>query len=363
MPFSIQLLQRIPVKLVLTIAALLATSVLLIHGNPTIVGYVRFECLGGAESTDTVVSVQFHQKPGLIGRVDTANPAAGETTLSVQDSAFSANDFSTTPHYLLITSGTHKGRFFNITSNSASDIAIDTGSETLIGFSPSDSVMVIPHWTLDTLLPPASQTSVHESTGVLPSHRQTEIHFFDTTTNGIVLSPDRIYFVTASGWHQAEKNYPAAGDTVIEPGTAMVIRHAAGAADTQFYANSHVLQEDLAQAIEVDATAPRDKPLSMMRPVPVALSDLDLESVFAVSASTSPADRKDQLLVFETTSGAVNSMPSKTYFRIGGDWVLDDGATFPNSNSAEIPAGAAMVIRKSPNGTGVSQIWLNSPRY
>ncbi len=333
------------------------------YAERPIVGYVRFDCLGGVESQDTVISVQFHRPPSLIGRASNVSAIAGETTLAIQDAGFLADSFTGVPHYAIVTSGTARGQFFNVSSNSTTEVVIDTGSATLAGLAAGDSLMVIPHWTLNTLFPQATQTALHESTGALPSQRQTELHFFDVSSKGIELSADSVYFVTSTGWKQVEKGYPSANDVVIPPGSAMIVRHPAGAASTEFHAYSHVLQSDFALSLEADALVTMDRTVSLARPVPVTLENLDLDSVFEESATSNPGDRKDELLVFSTTSGAINTLPTTTYFRTSGSWVLDDNNTYPNANTDEISAGAAMVIRKAPDGSGSSMIWLNTARY
>ena len=328
-----------------------------------IVGYLKTDCLGdGAQSRDTVVSVPFQSHGAFQGQLSSVDLQAGQSTLNFGSTIGAADDFANSPHFVLFKSGAAAGRMFSITSNTATSVVIDTGSETLSGVAAGNIAQIVPHWTLDTLLPPDTQSTIHESSGVLPTQRASEVLLFDTTSEGILLSPDRVFFVTASGWKQVGEGYPDAGNTVLAPGSGMVIRHAAGAAGTEFISHGVVEEADVATVLRSRSEGPQDNTVSLLRPIPTKLEDLDLESYFTLSASNDAGDRQDELFVFGTTLGTVNTFPTAKYFRTASGWIEDDGSTYPVSNDTEIPAGSAFVIRKASSGGG-NQIWVNAARY
>lgn len=327
------------------------------------VGFNKVTCKGGS---DTVVAVPFHERPafsGKIGPLPSVNAGiavitpAGNVTLP-------ANAYSAAPHYLRFRDGAMDGAWFEVTANTSASLSIAIGDASLGGLTAGEMFDVIPHWTLETLLPKASQVTLHPSTGKLPPGRESTLMLADVTREGIRLAPDRIFFVNSQGWFQSAGGFPEADDVVVKPGQVLVIRHKPGAADTIFRTTNRVHRHDHPTILTSGPEGPQDHAIGLMRPLAVKLTDLDLdETAFVDSASNAPADRKDELLVYDNVSAALNKAPSKTYFRIAGQWVEDAGGTFPLANNAVIPPSTAILIRKAATSTERTLVWVNSPRY
>lgn len=328
-----------------------------------IVGYNKIDCPGGS---DTAIGIPFHRAPVFYGMIE-GNPGATNSLALITPAgspSLAANAFTSTPHYLRILSGNMGGSHFEIRANSGQSITIEVGSEDISALAADDRFDIVPHWTLSDLFPPDSQIALHASTGLLPSTRGSRVLFANQSSDGIDLAPDRIYFVTDQGWFQAAAGFPAADDVVVRPGEVLIIRHNEGADDTVFFTTSHVNGHKSTVGIRSRSAGPQDNSISLVRPVPVKLSELDLGSgVFEESASTDPADRKDELFVYDNLTQAQNKGPETTYFRVAGQWKEDDGNVYPDSDSAEIQPSTALMLRKSSTALDEVVKWTNTPRY
>jgi uncharacterized protein (TIGR02597 family) len=327
------------------------------------VGFNKTVCKGGS---DTVVTVPFHRNPvftGKIGPLPSVNAGVAVIT-PAGNSILPTSAYTAVPHYLRFRDGSMDGAWFEITANTSASISIAIGDASLGGLVAGEMFDVIPHWTLGTLLPKATQATLHPSTGKLPPGRASTLMLADVTREGIRLAPDRIYFVNSQGWFQAAGGFPVADAVVVHPGRVLVIRHKPGAEDTIFRTTDRVHRYDHPMVLTSGPGGPQDHAIGLMRPVPVKLSDLGLDgTAFLDSASNAPADRKDELLLYDNSSAALNKAPSKTYFRVTGQWFEDAGGSYPAANEALIPPSTAIIIRKAATSTTRAVVWVNSPRY
>ena len=342
---------------------LLGEAALMAEVSTGVVGYNKVVCKGG---TDTVVTVPFFRKPVFTGRLESQPTGNGDAvTIDPEGSpTFTAGLFSDKPHYLRFTSGSLAGRWYEITSHDESTITINTRGDGLGQLAADDQFDVVPHWTLSTVWPEDTQEAIHISTGKLPVDRKTRVMLADVTTEGIGLAPNRIFFLTADGWFQVSSGHPPADDVVIAPGQMVVIRHPVGLTDTAFYPMQQVHDHEHEVLLRTRIGGKQDNCIGLVRPVPVALSALDLDGTsFMESGSTDPGDRKDELLVFDNLTPGLNRQPAGVFFRVGGEWREDDGDTFPVADTVTIPPSTPIVIRKSGTAGGNPIRWVNSPRY
>jgi len=327
-------------------------------------GFLKFDC---PANSDTVVSAPFHRAPRWAGRAagSPTDQGGGTARLSLKDSpSFTAGELTSTPHFLYCrdTSGAHQGRHFRIVTHGASTIDVTASLAELGSLTTDGLVSVIPAWTLETLFPPGTQTTLHASTGPLATDRVSELLFFDTTTAGTSLAPSRRFYVTATGWFEAG-TFVSAGNTVIEPGQAFLIRHPAGVAMTSFVPNQQVYGGLVTTAVRVSTEMARDTMVALPRPVAMTLDQLDFgPGQFVESNSTAPADRKDQLLVFDNAEALRNKQPDATFFRSGGQWVRD-AVGFPPGGQVTIEPSAGLLLRKASGANNTPVLWVNSPTY
>lgn len=97
------------------------------------------------------VGIPFIREPAITPKYVTASTNAGATTITSAGALFIPNAFNNT-HSVLFISGPSDGLAFPITSNTASDLAID-GSIPFPLKANLDRFLVIPDWTLGTLIP------------------------------------------------------------------------------------------------------------------------------------------------------------------------------------------------------------------
>lgn len=327
------------------------------------VGYLRFDCLPGS---DTPLSVPFQRPARWSGKLGSP-PAAqggGTTRLALAGSpAFAAGELLATAHFLFVRDSTGPaGRHFPIIAHTAATIDVSSSPDSIAGLAEGDLVSVIPGWTLATLFPPATQSTFHLSTGPLASQRGSELLLFNDTGEGAALAPSRRFFVTSSGWLEVG-DYSDAGDVIIPPNQPFVVRHREGAAATTFVPLDEVSSEGVALPLVTVNGSVKEVRLAPPRPVPASLDQLGLSgSVFTESTGTGPADRKDELVVFDGTAPGINRSPSAVYFRSGGQWLLDTTG-FPSSGGTMIEPSDGLLIRKAAGTSATTSWWINLPVY
>ncbi|MEM9017106.1 MAG: TIGR02597 family protein [Verrucomicrobiota bacterium] len=328
------------------------------------VGFLRIPC---AANADTIVSVPFRDAPSYEGILSAPPSVDGETaSLAVGDTpSWEKDEFVRTPSFVRFLSGSRTGSHYRILNNSSENVSIQIGTDTLTSVSAGDLFEIVSYWTLNSLFPPGSQTTIHESASVFASTRKTEVLLFDLNTNGIELAPNQVFFLTNGTWHRADEGFPEAGDTVIPPGAALIIRHPDTVTSTSFVVSQFVDQNPLSTTLRTRTDGGIDHTIAVSQPIAIQLQNLQLSGagVFEESSSTSAGDRSDELLVYENALAIVNQKPSATYFRSGGAWLEDTGASFPNADDETIPPGVGIVIRKAATVDGAYHFWVNTPTY
>lgn len=324
---------------------------------------VGFVALDIQPDSDTVVTVGFHQAPEFSGKLSGAPLISdGAATLNLQAGSGigTGNQFAGS-HYIRVRTGNESGKILPILSNTASSVTVDLEGAAGLQIAIGDQISIIPWWTLETLFPSAKQPAAQQSAGDLPPDRKLEMLLY-TGGVGTSLSPSRIFFLTASGWKESKRGFPSAGGVIIRPYAVMVMRSKSGGAAWKLFSSGSVNANDSAILLQTSANEPQDNVIGIDRPVAAKLSELGLESAFEESASNDSADRKDELLILDNSEGTKNRPPAATYFRSGGQWILDD-AGFPESGNDVIPAEAGLIVRKSVSQNGLPVVWVNQANY
>jgi uncharacterized protein (TIGR02597 family) len=329
----------------------------------TPVGYVKFTCLAGS---DTAVSVPFHATPRWRGRLsaEPTSASGGLMRLSFAGNpGFATDSLINPPHYLYFPpNSAAAGRTLVIAAHAADSADVRATEAEVSGLVAGTPVQIIPAWTLNSLFPPSTQTTMHVSASPLLPDRRSEILFFDETTRGKTLAPTRRFFLTPAGWFESGTFLPAGGVTIL-PGQPFTIRHPAGSQPTNFVPHQQVFGGPVTIQIRTQTAGDQDTMVAPPRPVAVKLPDLGLNGgLFEVSPSTAPQDRRDQLMVFDNSTAAFNKQPSATYFRTPSGWVRD-APGFPAAGNVSINPSAGMLIRKATAANGNGATWVNQPNY
>ena len=328
-----------------------------------VVGFRQFDCPAGS---DTLLSVPFHPTPRWSGRLASAptSPQAGVMRLNLANpSVFVGGELLNHPHFVqLRDDSVSEGRHFRVVAHGGNFVEVMADSADLVGLTGDSRVSLLPAWTLESLFPPATQTTFHPSSGNLASTRASELLLFDQTTAGTNLAPTRIFFVTDSQWIEAG-SFEEAGAEVIEPGQAFLVRHSAGAEATTFLASQQVYGGAVTVALRVSAGSARDTLIALPRPVPTTLDELNPgPTVFEESPTTAPEDRRDQLLVYNNAEAARNKQPSAVYFRTNHQWVHDSEG-FPPSGSVVLEPSTGLLLRKAAGSSDGIVPWVQEPNY
>jgi len=326
-------------------------------------GYLKIQCPGGS---DTRVSAPFHPVAAWSGPLTSAPQMAGGGIIRLAvglPPEIEVGEFTASPHWALCRtlSGT-AGRHFFITAHNGSSIDVEDAAGDWTGVSAGAQIEVIPAWTLDSLFPAAQQSTFHLSTGRLAPTRGSELLLFNQVGKGTKLAPSRRFFITSSGWTSVDA-FVAAGNTMIAPGEAFMIRHPAGTAATEFVASEQVYGEVVRLGFRISDGTAQDTTLAPPRPVKVALAELDLApGLFEESGSNLPIDRKDELLVFDNAASGLNKTPSGTFFRKAGQWI-EDIAGYPVADLVKIEPSVGLVIRKAAGILDQTVQWPNEAPY
>jgi len=359
----------------LKIAATLAASFGLLAGGAladtaysNIVGYNTVTCLAGS---DTIVSVPFSDSIAF----------AGTTTATVVDNADGTHSItvntaptltSTVAYYLKFTTTAtadpHDGEVFEVitASSSGTTVVVDDMGDDLTNVVIGTQVEIAPFWTLATLFPPGTTTTIHQSTGTLTFQRETEVLLPDNATLDQNLSASARYYMLASGWIQAVAGNPGADGVLLWPDSFFTIRHPSDQTATTYTPAGTVDEGNFTVPLRTDTVNNVDSHVAIPRPVPIRLDELNLggTDAFLSSTGTLTFQRGDELLVFDNASALQNKSASARYYYIGAPtngW-RQAIAGNPPADSVQLNPSEGVIIRKKPSD-GNTKFWVNTPNY
>jgi uncharacterized protein (TIGR02597 family) len=324
------------------------------------VGFNTVTCL---PNSDTYCSVPFAQTWDFQGLISGTPSVAGEqATITPQGTISWTTDQFAGLYFVRILTGAKAGMYFQILNNAAGTLTIDLAGGNLTGVANGDGFAVSKFWTLGTLFPPATQTTIVASTSQLPAGRRTQILFPDSLSNGVNLAPSRIYYLHNGNWKNSS-GHALSDNVILMPDQYFIIRHPSTvASQTTFTATGIVELNPVAIPIATQASAQQDNPLTTGRPIPIKLTDLDLISsgAFIGSNGTLPNVRRDLLLVYDNSVPIVNRSPSRVYYYNSstGRWLNASGNVVADND--EIASSGAILIRKYQSGTGLTSFWTHS---
>ncbi len=318
------------------------------------IGFVRQTC---PEGSDTWIGTPFeHVKADASVELKSRPRVISSRHIAVfyllRKQPWTKNQFVGT-HYVRI-AGNHEwaGRPYKIQSVRRTLIVVEYEDHfPKEDFTRGHEIEVVPYPTVTDIFPPDSQTTFQESDGVLPLQRKTELLIFEDDPSNSTPTPPTSFFVTADGWQQVTSaGIQPANNVMLKPWTAMVIRNKTGLGDTEFVTTGLLpkfpvhtpARGILNERVEIPTPAPVF--------VPTRLADLQLptrHNIFGDSETFDEADRAAELLVFDGAIAELNKEPSATYFRVAGQWHLDNGTTYPVSDDVEIQPGTAFSFKKN----------------
>lgn len=328
-----------------------------------IFGYCNLTMIG---NSDTIVALPFARLPAVTINVASTNgnvvTASGTPGWTVNQFIYAAGTQSNT-YYLRFETGALSGRYFDITSNSASALTLNLGSGSLAGVTTGDQASVIPYWTFGTVF--ANGNGIHRSTSTIA--RNSEVLLPDTTTTGVNLSPTAIYYfhtnasASFAAWRKVGSALTNRNDDTIAPNNYLTIRHKI-ATNTTFTSYGDVILSNITLTLVSSASSKQDNAIGLARPIPVSLADSALISSGAFTPSANSIARKDELLVFNNSATNVNKAPVDIYYYFNSAWrkVGLPATTDVGTSNVFVP-GAGVLLRKA--ATNFVPLWQNTPTY
>ena len=321
------------------------------------VGFRTTSLLG---ESDSAISVPFVRPPAFVGSIQSTSGS----TISVSGSPWTANQFvyaagsQSNRYYALIGPATganaKEGHTYPIIGNGTNTLTVELGPDDLVGIPASAQVSVLPNWTLATVFPASNQNvSFTPTTSVLAY--KTQIRVPNTSAAGINL-PAATYYFSNSAWHLVGDETTDRGDDPLLPDSYFIVRNLNGAPTLPLVTLGGVSLKKVTVPLITGASAQQDNPVSLLRPLGVALNATGL------NRGDGSFVANDELLVFDNAQIGYDKTPA-IYFvdptvpngpwRLAGDNVTDRGGDV-------IPAGTGLIVRKAPTAGGQPAFWTNS---
>jgi uncharacterized protein (TIGR02597 family) len=313
------------------------------------------------EGADNFIAIPFTSAPSYQGAVASIANASGDIYDVGLGSSLpsAASDGLAGFYYVRFLSGAAEGKYFTILNSGLTSLSIDSLGDDLSGVQVGDSFAVYEYYTLSSLFPPATQTSIVVSTSTRGSGRGSEVLFPEMTDVGINRAPRLKYFVTSSNWHNAADPTQLANDVIVYPDSYIIVRQKAGAGARDLVLFGAVPMKKSASYV-FQTTSKTDNHLAYTRPVATTLSNLGFGSEFGDSGSTRGSSRVDELLLWENPVG-LNPSPNKKFFRVGGVWY--DSFNNTVADSYVVNPGTALIFRKVSSSIASTYTWVNVPNY
>jgi uncharacterized protein (TIGR02597 family) len=341
---------KFPVRLALLAAAFLPAAALFADTvTSDISGYLK---ISAPATTDTPISPVFARDTIWRSTVSSVSGAtitvSGTPNWTAGALAPGANTY-----YVRLTSGALKGQFLTITGNATGSVTVDNAGLNLASLTAGDALEIAPYWTLGTLYPAGDAgTKFIASSSTLV--RQTELLFFDASTSGINRAPSSTYYFYNGAWRKFGADVTVSFDsTIIYPDNYFIQRNKASA--TTVVLTGRVMPAFIGTILEGAASKQNDNYIALSYPADVTLARSGLASN-GFSASSSPLNISDKLLLFDPAVTGYNRAPAATYYYYNSGWRKFGGdVTVDYSSTVTIPAGSGFIIRKAANAA--SSTW------
>lgn len=333
-----------PIKRLAPVLALFICSSLWgveVSTNP--VGFYKVEC---PANSDTHISIPVTRSPIFEGKVASVSGSSlifeGESALKADELVYEQG-VQPNHYYAIFKDGPYEGAWFDVVSNTASSVVLECAETALTGELVGSSVQIIPHWTLNTLMPNGAGT--HTAKNAMPLSL---VLFYSPDSVGVNLSPDSFFFSDFgadspySYWCKTgdiddEGNYFNQNDFVIPPNSVVAIRNPQNrdATTLSFSGNVKMFASDVSVGILASSTN-QNNILAALSATSFNLSDLT-ESLIEGGLIEKKPVPLDLLLVYDKSVSAKNKpllsyyyyyeaegSPYNGWYEFGGENKVDD---------------------------------------
>jgi uncharacterized protein (TIGR02597 family) len=350
----------------LVVASLLSfSSLTAVETDP--VGYITKTVNA---NSDLKLGLPLQQAPVLSSSVDSV------VTSTVTVSA-TVPDVTTSVHYLWVTSGTLLGNWYTVTGSTSNSVSVaeDLADE---GLTSTDTFQIVPFWTLDTLFP--SGGGVPQSSDVFAASGQVQLSNLSGT--GINISTGSAYMYSdgsqigiygiAEGWLDVNNPFGGAqGSVLVTPASYITIRNSTGSS-SDIVNVGNVPTVTLANNVLSSSSGAQDSQISNPFPAAVQLGSSGLIEDGVVRGSSDVFAPLDQLQIYPASPSGINPSTSSSYIYSDGSqlgiygipegWLDVNNPFGGTKNTDEIPAGAAIIVRRAA-GTDELVSWSPSTPY
>ena len=325
------------------------------------VGYMSTPCPLGS---DTLVTVPFAGELAYPGAVLGTPIQIDETlTIDVSGTPFIADEYNTL-YMLRVTSGASEGDVFQITGTTASSIDIDLNGATPT-IVDTTTFRIVKFWTLSTLVPPATQTTVDPAASAFATLNHTLI-LLPSSGNGINLSSGSSHYILSGQWNIVGGG--DSSDTLLWPGSHFTIRHNAGVTVPTIYTPAGTVDTGkIIIPLNSLQASDQDNYVSIPRPIDITIADLGLTTT-GTPAVFEPKNGAfdstfDQIIVFDNTDENQNKSASATYFYNNDSSQWEKFGSSADAGTDIIPAASGIIIRKTASTVDQTVLWTNTPTY
>lgn len=334
--------------LLLTVASFPAMAAFADTVTSDISGYLK---ISAPATTDTPISPAFARD--TIWRSTVSSVAGSVITVSgTPNWTAGALAPGADTYYVRLTSGALKGHFLTITGNATGSVTVDNAGLNLASLAAGDTLEIAPYWTLGTLYP-AGEAGTKFIASSSPLARQTEIWLYDASSTGINRTPAAAYFFYNGSWRKVGASISSSFDnTLIYPDSYFIQRNKAAA--TTFIQTGRVLPSFVSTILEGVASKQNDNYIGVSYPVDMTLARSGL-ATSGFTASNSPLNIADRLMLFDPAGTGYNRTPSAIYYYYNNGWrKVGASVSTDYSSSVTIPAGFGFIIRKAANTASVT---------
>ena len=344
---------RLAVVLLLSGASLNSASAqVTITTDP--VGFTTTSLLG---SSDSFVSIPFTRPPEFIGGLaSTTMPGA----ITVAGTPWTPSQFKYVKgsqpkhYYVLIGPGarTNEGRTYAITDNTHNSLtvtttAFDDGS----GIPASTQIEIIPYWTPATIFP-ATDAGISFTVTTNPPSYQTLIRVPDYSAAGTDFRYAAEYYFNSGAWQRVSGG--DGSDDPLLPDGYFVVRNSSAAPTLPLTNVGSVLLKKLSVYLATSTNQAQNNPVSMVRPINVAL---DATGLNLGNGSFGGGATGDKLLLFNNAAVGIDKLPSAIY-TYDTHWRLSGDSTSSDRGADIVPAGTGFVVQKAANAQAA--FWTNA---
>lgn len=320
-----------------------------LHAQVTsdISGYLR---ISAAANTDTPITTTF-ARPSIWR---SAISSVSGSTITVNGApAWTASSLApgTSTYYARFTSGALNGQFVTVTDNGTSSITVDAAGLNLGSVVAGDTLEITPYWTLATLYP-ASDAGTSFVASSSPLVLQTQLLFYDASATGTNRAPTSTYYFYNGSWRKFGSSVATSFDnTIVYPDSYFIQRNTASA--TALTLSGRVMNGYIGTVLEGASGKQNDNYVGLAFPADTTLTATGLASS-GFTASNSPLNIADQLLVFSPTGTGYNRSASATYYYYNNGWRKFGSPVASDFGSDIIPAGSGFIIRKAANAAAIA---------